>query len=162
VPWSTFDASTMARPGLPRDFSEFLRLLAEHDVDYLVVGGYAVGYHGYPRVTGDIDIWIRSDQENADRVVRVLQAFGFDVPELHAELFLEPGQIVRLGVPPTRIEILTSVSGLTFDEAVSGRVQTDWDDVPVTVIGLTALLRNKKASARPKDLDDLAQLEPPR
>lgn len=100
---------------LPEAFIAFLRSLAEHRVEYLLVGGYAVGYHGYPRVTGDIDIWISKSEDNANRVVAALIDFGFDVPELKADLFLKEKQIVRMGLPPQRIKIMTSVSGVFFE-----------------------------------------------
>ena len=107
---------------LPSDFKEFLRLLSEMGVEYLIVGGYAVGYHGYPRSTGDMDVWVASTEENADRLVKALKEFGFDVPDLDPDLFLEPDRVIRMGHPPLRIEILTSVTGVSFADCYSSRV----------------------------------------
>lgn len=143
---------------LPPDFSEFLRSLNATHAEYLLIGGYAVGYHGYPRTTDDFDVWVRADAANAKRIVSALRAFGFDVPALRAELFLEDDQIVRMGAPPHRIEVMTTISGVTFDECWPKRVEVEWDDVPTTVIGLDCLRRNKRASGRLKDLADLEQL----
>jgi hypothetical protein len=104
---------------LPSDFKEFLRLLDEMGVKYLTVRGYAVGYHGYPRSTGDMDVWVESTGENAERVVRALKEFSFDVPELSPDLFLDPDRVIRMGHPPLRIEILTSVTGVSFEKCYS-------------------------------------------
>ena len=149
----------MATIPLPSDFSEFLRLLNEREVKYLLIGGYAVGYHGYVRATADMDVWIRRDRENAVRVVQVLKEFGFGVSDLKPELFLSEQRIVRMGVPPMRIEILTSVSGVEFDECYASRIEERWDDVAVNIISLEKLKANKRASGRLKDLSDLDHLE---
>src|SRR3990170_2495187 len=102
--------------GLPQDFKDFLRLLDAEGVEYLLIGGYAVAYHGYPRATENLDIWIASHAKNAQRIISALKQFGFDVPELTTELFLKPESIVRLGVPPLRIELATRISGVEFGE----------------------------------------------
>ena len=149
----------MAATPLPPDFSAFLRLLNAHDVRYLLIGGYAVGYYGYVRATADIDVWIPRERENADRLISALAEFGFDVPELRADLFLEKGRIVRLGVPPMRIEIQTSISGVEFEACYDDRLVVEWDDVTVTVISLDRLVENKRAAGRLKDLTDLEYLE---
>ncbi len=143
---------------LPPDFKEFLRLLNCHNADYLVIGGFAVGFHGYPRSTSDIDIWISKTPENVIRVVAAIREFGFDTPNLTPELFLQQRKIVRMGHPPVRIEVMNEIDGVTFDECRADRVKTEFDGIPVNIIGLTDLRRNKTASARPKDLDDLQQL----
>lgn len=143
---------------LPPDFKEFLRLLNCHTVDYLVIGGFAVGFHGYPRATSDIDIWISKSPENVIRVVAAIREFGFDTPNLTPELFLQQRKIVRMGHPPVRIEVMNEIDGVTFEDCRSGRVLTEFDGISVHVIGLADLRRNKTASARPKDLDDLQQL----
>jgi predicted nucleotidyltransferase len=143
---------------LPPDFKEFLRLLNSHGVDYLVIGGFAVGFHGYPRSTSDIDIWISKAPENVVRVVAAIREFGFDTPNLTPELFQQQRKIVRMGHPPVRIEVMNEIDGVTFDECCARRVNTDFDGIPVDVIGLADLRRNKIASGRPKDLDDLQQL----
>lgn len=148
----------MAIPSLPPDFKEFLRLLNSHGVEYLLVGGYAVGYYGYPRATADMDIWVARTPQNADKLVTVLKEFGFDVPELSPELFLKENQVIRMGVPPFRIEIVTSASGVTFEECYAARVRAVIDDLEVNIISLDHLKANKKAIGRHKDLDDLGHL----
>ncbi|MEF8795446.1 MAG: hypothetical protein V5A22_12540 [Salinivenus sp.] len=148
----------MTTTRLPTDFKEFLRLLTEHDVRYLIVGGYAVGYHGYPRATGDMDVWVDATPENAERLVMALREFGFDVPELEPDLFLQPDRVVRMGHPPLRIELLTSVSGVAFSDCYTSREQDEIDEVPVYFIGMEKLKENKRASGRHKDLDDLENL----
>ena len=148
----------MATIRLPHDFKDFLRLLDTHDVDYLLVGGYAVGYHGYPRATADMDIWVSRTHENARKLVAVLQAFGFSDAGSAAKAFTEEGLVIRLGVPPLRIEIITSASGLDFDVCHAQRVEGDLDGVRVSILSLSDLKRNKKAAGRPKDLADLDEL----
>jgi len=148
----------MAAVNLPPDFREFLKLLNAHQVEYLLIGGYAVAYHGYPRATADMDIWIAVHPQNAEKVAAVLKAFGFDVPELSAELFLKEGQIIRMGMPPVRIEIATSISGVQFDEGYAARVVDELDGVPVNLIDLAHLKINKRAAGRHKDLNDLENL----
>ena len=148
----------MATIRLPPDFKEFLKLLNEHNIRYLLIGGYAVGYHGYPRATADMDIWVAMQPENAEKIVSALREFGFDLPELSAELFLKEEQIVRMGVPPVRLEIITSISGVSFDECYEDRVTDILDGVEVNLISLKNLKVNKKASGRYRDLDDLENL----
>ncbi|HEX7184829.1 MAG TPA: hypothetical protein VF756_23585 [Thermoanaerobaculia bacterium] len=148
----------MATIRLPPDFREFLQLLNAHQVEYLLVGGYAVGYHGYPRATVDMDIWIRRGSNNAEKMVGVLREFGFDVPNLSQDLFLREDQIVRMGVPPIRLEIFTSIPGVDFEECYRARVDDVMDGVPVSLINLDDLKANKKASGRNKDLNDLENL----
>jgi len=143
---------------LPADFREFLRLLNSHRVEYLLIGGYAVGFHGYPRPTGDMDIWIALNRQNAARVAKALRAFGFRAEDAPEALFTEPGKIVRMGVPPLRLEIITTISGVEFDACYARRVEMEIDSVPVSVIGLDDLKANKRASGRHKDLNDLEQL----
>jgi len=148
----------MATIHLPPDFKEFLRLLNVHKVEYLLIGGYAVSYHGYPRATADMDIWVAIHPANADRVVAALKEFGFDLPDLSPELFLRQWQIIRLGVPPVRIEIATTISGVDFAECYASRVQDTLDGVLVNLINLNHLKANKKASGRHQDLADLEHL----
>jgi len=148
----------MAMIHLPPDFKEFLKLLNAHKVEYLLIGGYAVGYHGYPRATADMDIWIAVNRANADRIVAALKEFGFDPPELSPELFLKEWQIIRLGVPPVRIEIATTISGVDFTECYAQRVVDVMDGVKVNLISLNHLKINKKASGRHQDLADLENL----
>jgi predicted nucleotidyltransferase len=144
--------------GLPKDFRDFLRLLDAEGVEYLLIGGYAVAYHGYPRATEDIDIWIASSPQNAQRIIRALKEFGFDVPELNPDLFLKPESIVRMGLPPLRIELSTTISGVDFAECYQSRVTETIDGIPVSIINLADLRKNKKASGRHRDLDDLERL----
>ena len=145
----------MATIQLPPDFKEFLKLLNSNEVEYLLIGGYAVGYYGYPRPTGDMDIWIARNSDNADRLVGVLEEFGFTCP---AEVLLEENQVVRMGVPPFRIEVLTTIDGVKFSECYVGRVQVVLDEVEVSLISLPQLKVNKKASGRSKDITDLENL----
>ena len=144
--------------GLPQDFKDFLRLLDANGVEYLLIGGYAVAYHGYPRATEDIDIWIASNPENAQHIISALKEFGFDVPELNPDIFLKPDSIIRMGVPPLRIELSTTISGVTFGECYKARVTEVIDGIKVNIINLADLKKNKKASARFRDLDDLERL----
>lgn len=143
---------------LPPDFKEFLRLLAAHQVEYLLIGGYAVGYYGYPRATQDMDVWIATAPRNAERTVAALREFGFATPNLSAELFLRAGNITRMGIPPMRIEVMTTISGVNFEDCFADRVTGIIDGVAVNLISLDHLKINKKASGRHKDLDDLENL----
>ena len=144
---------------LPPDFKELLQLLNLKKIEYLVVGGYAVALYGYPRATGDIDIWIALSKNNAQKVVEALKEFGFDVPELKEKLFLEKEKNIRMGNPPLRIEILTSIDGVEFSECYKNRNIVKIDDIPVNFISLPDLKKNKKASGRYQDLADLENLE---
>lgn len=143
---------------LPPDFKEFLKLLNSHRVEYLLVGGYAVGYHGYPRATGDMDLWVAIRQNNAEKLVVVLREFGLNMPQLSADIFLQENQIIRMGIPPMRIELLTTISGVDFDACYSERIVDVIDNVEVNIINLRHLKQNKQASGRHKDLDDLQYL----
>jgi hypothetical protein len=127
-------------------------------VEYLLVGGHAVGYYGYPRPTGDIDFWVAMTAENAQRLVEVFREFGFDVPQLTPELFMTEKSIVRIGVPPLRLEVLTRVSGLEFDECYARRTHGVIDGIPVAILSLDDLRANKRAAGRHKDLADLENL----
>jgi hypothetical protein len=142
----------------PTEFSELLTFLGAHEVRYLIVGGYAVAYHGYPRTTGDLDVWIERTDDNAVRVVEALRAFGFDVAALRPELFLEEDRIVRMGHPPLRVEILTSASGVAFGDCYEERIVDTLGGAQADIIGLQCLKANKRASGRHKDLDDLENL----
>ncbi|OHB85148.1 MAG: hypothetical protein A2V98_25585 [Planctomycetes bacterium RBG_16_64_12] len=148
----------MATIPLPPDFKDFLQLLNSEKVEYLLVGGYAVGYYGYPRATGDMDIWVAATRQNAERIARFLREFGFAAETVSPELFLEKGRIVRMGVPPLRIELLTGASGVDFSECYSDRKRDVIDGVEVSLISLEHLKLNKKAAARAKDLNDLENL----
>ena len=143
---------------LPQDFKEFFQSFNQHEVEYLLVGGYAVGYHGYPRATMDIDVWVASNPGNARRVVAALEDFGFSGQVLVEGLFLESDNVVRMGLPPMRIEIMTSNSGVDFKDAYDQRIEDTLDGVPVKLISLDHRKANKIAAARTKDLADLEEL----
>ncbi len=143
---------------LESDFKEFLKLLNANRVKYLVIGGYAVGYHGYPRATNDLDVWVAISPNNAKKLVNLLRKFGYATSELSQDLFLREWSIVRMGVPPIRIEITTTISGVTFTECYTQRVIDEIDGIRVNLINLDQLKINKKASGRNKDLDDLEHL----
>jgi hypothetical protein len=144
---------------LPPDFKDFLKLLNSKSVRYLLIGGYAVAYHGYSRATANMDLFIATDSDNANKIVAALGEFGFAMEALEPSLFLQEGKIVRMGVPPLRIEILTSISGVSFAECYRDRVAGRIDEVDVPIISLEHLKTNKRASARFKDLADLEHLE---
>lgn len=133
-------------------------MLNSHQIKYLLIGGYAVNYHGYPRTTGDIDIWVAIQQENAEKLVDTLREFGFESAQLTVDLFMKEDQIVRMGIPPFRIELLTTISGVNFEECYLDRITDVIDDVEVQIISLEHLKLNKQASGRYKDLDDLENL----
>jgi len=143
---------------LPPDFKEFLKLLNDKNIQYLLIGGYAVGYHGYPRATNDMDIWIAINPQTAKKMVMVLKEFGFNTPQLSEELFLKEKSVVRMGIAPIRIEILTTISGVDFEECFKQRIVDEIDGVEINIIGLKHLKINKKASGRHKDLDDYENL----
>jgi len=135
-----------------------LKLLNSKQVEYLIIGGWAVGYYGYPRATGDLDIWISNSESNAMKLVQVFKEFGFNVKELSVEIFTKQNQITRIGVPPLRIEILTSISGVKFDECYPKKEVVTIDDLQMYLIGLDDLKKNKAAAKRYRDLDDLENL----
>jgi hypothetical protein len=143
---------------LPDDFKEFLRLLTEADVEYLLIGGYAVGYHGYPRTTADMDIWVALSPSNANKLVDVFKRFGMQDPSITPSLFQERGKIIRMGVPPMRIEVLTEIDGVAFADCYRARVTALIDGQKVPLISREHLRMNKRASGRHKDLDDLEHL----
>ncbi len=148
----------MATIRLPADFRDFLKLLNSNHVEYLLIGGYAVCYHGYYRNTNDIDFWIAMHPENAGKLTRLVREFGFALPEVKEELFLQKGRLIRMGIEPTRIEILTEISACDFTECYARRVEGVIDGVSVNIISRQDLIRNKPKSGRLKDLDDAQQL----
>ena len=141
-----------------KDFKEFLELLNDHKVKYLIVGGYALAFHGAPRLTGDIDILIKPDDENAIGILNALNEFGFGSVGLKKEDFLFPDKVTQLGNPPVRIDIITSISGVSWDEAYKGRIEGIYGNVTVNYIGLNHLIQNKRATGRKKDMADLEAL----
>lgn len=144
---------------IPRDFREFLKLLHRHRVKYLVVGGYSVAYHGYPRYTGDIDIYVAVSLRNATSLVKVFRDFGFADGAPDPAAFQQRGQIIRIGREPMRLEILNEIDGVTFEECYTRRTRARLEDLAVNFIGYDDLLRNKRRAARPKDLADVEILE---
>lgn len=148
----------MVKTSLPQDFKDFLKLLNAHRVDYLLIGGYAVGYHGYPRATADLDIWVGTTRENATKLVTVLKKFGFDLPEVDEALFIQEDKILRMGNAPIRIELLTTISGVDFQACYKDRIEDKVDGIKINIIDLKNLKKNKKASGRFKDLADIEML----
>ncbi len=142
-----------------QDFVDLLRAFVAHDVRFLIVGAYALALHGRPRATGDLDVWVDATPENAASVMRALAAFGAPMGEISEADFARPGVVLQLGVPPGRIDILTDLTGLTFDEAWPGRLRRPFGDVDVDFIGLAAFVQNKRATGRAKDLGDIEGLE---
>ena len=144
---------------LQQDFKELLRLFNENDVKYLIIGGIAVLMHGYARNTVDLDLSVAADQENAEKIVRVLEEFGFGTTDLSTALFTTENSLVRIGVPPVRIEILNYLQGLSFEQAFANRIERNFQGVMVNLISLQDLISNKKAVGRHKDLADVEGLE---
>jgi len=143
---------------LNQDFREFLQSLNDNGVRYLVIGGYAVAFHGHPRYTKDMDVWIAMDAENAANMVRALEQFGFASLGLKEEDFLVAGQIIQLGYPPNRIDVFVTVAGVDFESCYAARVQEKVEGVLVNFIDLESLKRNKMAVGRHQDLADVENL----
>lgn len=142
-----------------RDFDEFFASLRRHEVRFVIVGAYAVAFHAKPRYTKDIDVFVDADSVNARRLVEALEDFGFEGAALRPEDFIEPGRIVQLGFPPSRIDLMTSIDGVVFADAWDGRVEGHYGSTSVWYLGRTELIRNKRESGRPQDLLDLEWLE---
>ena len=141
------------------DFRDMLSCLKDEGVDFIVVGAYALAAHGLSRATGDIDIWVGTSPDNARKVLRALAKFGAPTADLSEEDFTVPTTVVQLGVAPGRIDLLTAIDGVEFDEAARGKVQVDVDGVEVFVLSKQDLLKNKLAARRDKDLSDIAWLQ---
>lgn len=140
------------------DFEELLALLNEHKVEYLIVGAYALAFHGAPRFTGDIDILVRPTSDNAERIVQALAVFGFRFSNLGAQDFRKPDKVVQLGMPPVRIDLITSITGVTWEEAEAHKAPGVFGDVSVHYLGREQYIANKRAIGRKKDLADLEAL----
>ena len=140
------------------DFRELLRALSDADARFLIVGAYAVSYHAEPRATADLDLWIDATPENAERVYRALQAFGAPLSDLSPADLSTPGIVFQIGVAPRRVDILTSIDGVAFADAWPCRAEASYEGVRFPVIGIDALMKNKRAVGRPKDLLDLELL----
>ena len=146
-------------PTLHNDFADFLRLLNERNVRYLVVGGYAVAYHGYPRYTGDLDVFVEASPENAAKLVEVYGEFGFDRTTLKPAMFIVPDNVVRIGHEPVRLEVLTSITGVAFADAYVRRIEVEVNGLAVPFISLVDLIKNKLATGRGKDRVDAETLQ---
>jgi len=140
------------------DFKELLELFNKHKVEYLVVGGYAVAFYGAPRVTGDIDLFVRPVPENAERILTALEEFGFGSLVLSKDDLITPGMVIQLGVPPIRIDLITRVSGVPWETADAGKVLGSYGTTPVHFIGRQDLIANKRATGRTKDAADVEAL----
>lgn len=134
-------------------------MLIRNEAEYLIVGGYAVGVHGHPRYTGDLDIWLNPTPVNAKRVLRSVNEFGFASFKLNESDFTKAGNVIQLGYPPLRIDLLTEIDGVTFDECYKNRKQVSIEELIVNFIGYNDLLENKKKSGRPRDIDDIDNLK---
>lgn len=143
-----------------RDFVEMLSTLCAAGVEFLIVGAHALAAHGAPRATGDLDIWVRPTGDNADRVLAALRSFGAPLFDLTRDDLTRPDTVFQIGVPPSRIDVLSGVTGLTFDDAWKNRIDIAVGDLTVPVIGRDDFVTNKRASGRPKDLSDLILLPP--
>jgi hypothetical protein len=141
-----------------QDFKRLLELFNVHEVEYIIVGAYALAFHGAPRYTGDMDIWIRPDHQNAKRVFAAIDEFGFGSVGLKESDFVNPEKVVQLGVPPVRIDILTSLTGVSWEDAFSGRVGGKYGETTVYYLGRDQFIINKRALARKKDFADLEAL----
>ncbi len=143
---------------LPSDFKELLELFNAHKVEYLIVGSYALAFHGAPRYTGDIDLFVKPTAENANLILAALDEFGFGSLDLSVEDFAAPNKVVQLGVPPVRIDIITSVSGVSWEKANADKVPSLYADTPVFFISREDFLANKRATGRAKDAADIEAL----
>lgn len=141
-----------------RDFKELLELFNAHGVEYLIVGGYALAAHGAPRSTGDLDLFVNPTPANARRVVAALEKFGIAL-EIAIEDFIKPEQVVQLGLPPVRIDLVTGIDAVSWTEAWAGRLPGEYGSVPTHYLGRREFVTNKRASGRRKDLADLEALD---
>ncbi len=141
-----------------KDFEEFLQLLNDEMVEYVIVGGYAVAFHGYVRATQDIDLFFRNSEKNILRIQKALLSFGISTTSEQLLEFKDPGSILRMGLPPVKIEMINSISGLSFNEVWENRNSGHYGTVPVNFISFEHLLKNKRESGRPKDIADIDEL----
>jgi hypothetical protein len=157
--WPSSAKPTKSMDKLNQDFREFIELLGSEGVQYLIVGGYAVALHGFPRYTGDIDFFVAINPANAEKLLRVFCRFGFGEIGLTSQDFLTENFIVEIGREPRKIQVLTGIDGVSFEESYSGRIELEDKGLKLSFIGRSDLIRNKIASARPKDLIDVEELE---
>jgi len=141
-----------------RDFKELLELFNRHKVEYIIVGAYALAFHGCPRYTGDLDVLIKPDSDNARKIIKAIKEFGFGSLSLTPEDFSSQEKVIQLGIPPVRIDILTSLTGVTWEQVSSNRAKGDYGDIPVYFIGKDELIANKKSLGRHKDLADIESI----
>lgn len=144
---------------LNKDFRDILSAFCEEKVEFMLVGAYALAAHGLPRATGDIDLWIKRSNENAERVWRALKKFGAPLSDLAKDDLTSSGTVIQLGVTPQRIDILTEITGVEFEQAEPERLIISIEGIQIPVIGRTHLIRNKKAVGRPQDEADVSRLE---
>ena len=142
-----------------KDFADFIELLNIHDVEYMIVGAHALAFHGRPRHTGDLDIWIKPSNDNADKMVQVLKSFGFGSLGLTREDFIKENHVTQLGYPPLRIDILNAISGVNFEEAYKGKIDAEVDELKISYININDFIAYKQASGRAKDLGDIEALK---
>lgn len=144
---------------LAKDFEDFVKLLNRYDVAYMIVGGYALAFHGKPRHTGDLDIWINVSEKNANKMIEVINHFGLSSMGFSKEDFLKPGYITQIGYPPLRIDILNSIDGINFNDAITDmqKMQID-NDLSINYIGLNDFIKNKQASGRSQDIADIKEI----
>lgn len=142
-----------------QDFKEFVQLLIKHNVEYLIVGGYAVGIHGHPRYTGDLDIWLNPSEVNAEKILKVVNEFGFSSYKLSIDDFMSDGNVIQLGYPPLRIDLLTEIDGVQFDQCYPNKLIVEIEDMKVNFISYHDLITNKNATGRHRDLDDIENLQ---
>lgn len=143
---------------LNKDFKEFIELLNQNKVKYIIIGGYALAFHGHPRYTKDLDIWIYADEKNSKKLIHCLDEFGFSVPELKSSDLLVKDQVIQLGYPPTRIDLLTSASGIDFNDCYHSKILIEIDGLSINFIDIDNLIKNKKATGRLQDLADIEKL----
>jgi hypothetical protein len=160
LPWKKSDTNIInGNIMLSQDFKEFLQSLNANDVRYLVIGGYAVAFHGHPRYTKDLDVWIEMTTKNASKIIEALKQFGFGSLGLTTADFVVPDQIIQLGYPPNRIDILTTAPGVDFETCYKRRITSEIDGVSIEFIDIESLKQNKKAAGRYQDLADIENLE---
>lgn len=140
------------------DFKELLALFNAHNVEYVVVGGYALAFHGLPRFTAALDVYVKPGPDNAHRILEALAEFGFKSLDLSVDDFQDPDRVIQLGVPPIRIDILTAITGVSWEEAHLGKVEGKYGDITVHYIGREQFIQNKRAAGRTRDLADLEAL----
>ena len=143
---------------IQKDFRDLLKLFNEQKVEYLIVGGYALAFHGVPRYTGDIDLWVKTSTDNAQSILAALTKFGFGDLGVTINDLNEKDQVIQLGYPPIRIDIMTSIDGVNFDEALLTSIDTNYGDVSIKMISKENLIKNKRATGRHKDLGDIEAL----